>query len=185
MDCKGDAMPNNYNTQKKVRASDKILTSLMMLMKTKDFKSITVSEVCKSAGVSRMAFYRHYQNLEEVLSIHFEERFETFFIEAEQLDLSSSYDTSLLFLQYIKKESNYYETLIRSGHLETIHTYIESFMIYLFRNLDFHYDLEDDDLIYYAKYRAGGFSRFVIGWIESGMTKSPEHMARLLTKFDL
>lgn len=36
-----------------------------------DFKQIEIKEFCKSAGVSRATFYRHYQNIADVIVVHF------------------------------------------------------------------------------------------------------------------
>ena len=48
---------------------------LIALMKKDDvdYKSITVSKVCEVAGVSRAAFYRNFQSVDEVLDDRFKE----------------------------------------------------------------------------------------------------------------
>ncbi|WP_218032368.1 TetR/AcrR family transcriptional regulator [Paenibacillus glycanilyticus] len=44
-----------------------IALALLELLKTNRLSKLTVSEVVKKAGVSRMGFYRNYENLEQVL----------------------------------------------------------------------------------------------------------------------
>lgn len=44
-----------------------LITALLQLLETKDFNDITVTQVVKRAGVSRMAFYRNFDTLEDVL----------------------------------------------------------------------------------------------------------------------
>ena len=44
-----------------------ILQALLDLMKEKDFKDISITEITKKAGVSRMAYYRNYYYKEDIL----------------------------------------------------------------------------------------------------------------------
>ncbi|WP_225418555.1 TetR/AcrR family transcriptional regulator [Loigolactobacillus iwatensis] len=41
-------------------------------MKTQQFQEISISTLCKRAGISRMAFYRNYDSKEAVLVDHFD-----------------------------------------------------------------------------------------------------------------
>lgn len=46
---------------------DCITKALFRLMKKKDYHDISISELAKTAGVSRNSFYRNYQSLDEIL----------------------------------------------------------------------------------------------------------------------
>ena len=41
-------------------------TALLALMREKSYKELSVSELCRKAGVSRMGFYRHYQVIDDL-----------------------------------------------------------------------------------------------------------------------
>lgn len=41
--------------------------ALLLLMKEKTYRDITVTELCKKAGLSRMAFYRNYDVVNDIL----------------------------------------------------------------------------------------------------------------------
>ena len=45
-----------------------IVKSLVSLMKEKEFKNISITEITKKAGVSRMAYYRNYNFKEDILN---------------------------------------------------------------------------------------------------------------------
>ncbi|WP_048000704.1 TetR/AcrR family transcriptional regulator [Lactiplantibacillus herbarum] len=49
-----------------------LTTALLQLLATHDLNTITVTQVVKRAGVSRMAFYRNFNSLEELLTAYFE-----------------------------------------------------------------------------------------------------------------
>ena len=114
-----------------------------------------------------------------------EEKFENFMEEIQHMDLSSTYHTSLIFFRVIENEQYFYTTLMNSGQLDILGQYFENAMQYLFRAVDLGYGLDDEQMRYYASYRAGGLSRLLVSWINSGMKESPEDMAEMATEFDL
>ena len=44
-----------------------IITALLQLMQKKAFDRISITELCRKAGVSRMSFYRNFESKEAVL----------------------------------------------------------------------------------------------------------------------
>lgn len=48
-----------------------LATALLDLLQTHDLNNLTVTQVVKRAGVSRMAFYRNFDSLADVLTAHF------------------------------------------------------------------------------------------------------------------
>ncbi|MBR2639957.1 MAG: TetR/AcrR family transcriptional regulator, partial [Oscillospiraceae bacterium] len=57
----------NKNESKYFSTAEKMDNALLELLKTKSFEFITVSEICKKAGVNRSTFYLHYENTRELL----------------------------------------------------------------------------------------------------------------------
>ena len=51
---------------------DYLTTALLQLLETTDFNDIKISQLVKRAGVSRMAFYRNFETLEDVLRNYFQ-----------------------------------------------------------------------------------------------------------------
>ncbi|MBQ7874046.1 MAG: TetR/AcrR family transcriptional regulator [Oscillospiraceae bacterium] len=50
-----------------VENEQNIIFALAEIMNTKPFHQITVAEVCKKAGVSKNTFYRHFENLSDII----------------------------------------------------------------------------------------------------------------------
>ncbi len=48
-------------------ADDKIYDALTLLMKEKEYKDITITDIAKKAGLARMTFYRNYPDKDTVL----------------------------------------------------------------------------------------------------------------------
>ncbi len=63
-------MPKNNTHELTVQ---NLYAALLQLMERKPYKEISVTELVKTAGVSRMAFYRNYQDKSEILTDHLRE----------------------------------------------------------------------------------------------------------------
>ena len=57
----------NKNESKYFNTATKMDEALITLLGKKDFAYITVSEICKTAGVNRSTFYLHYENTRDLL----------------------------------------------------------------------------------------------------------------------
>lgn len=55
------------NLESKRLTKESLETALLVLLKSKSLEHISIAELAKKAGVSRNAFYRHYQSKEELL----------------------------------------------------------------------------------------------------------------------
>ena len=53
--------PRNKRT-----TEEKFYDGLVKLMKRKEYKNITITDVAAEAGLSRMTFYRHFDNVDDV-----------------------------------------------------------------------------------------------------------------------
>ena len=57
----------NKSESKYFNTASKMDLALISLLKKKSFEYITVSEICKTAGVNRSTFYLHYENIGDLL----------------------------------------------------------------------------------------------------------------------
>ena len=53
------------------KAARDFRNALLKLMQQKDFSEITISELCKTAELSRSTFYRYYTNTNDVINDYF------------------------------------------------------------------------------------------------------------------
>ena len=58
-------------------AADYIYEALIELMRHKPYGEITITDITKKAGVSRMAYYRNYQDKDDILISHYKEELST------------------------------------------------------------------------------------------------------------
>ena len=60
-------------SQTNIQVKKDMYAALLQLMANKPFSSISVSDITAEAGVSRMAFYRNYKTIEDILTEHLSE----------------------------------------------------------------------------------------------------------------
>ena len=51
----------SYNKELNYAIKEALQDALILLMKEKQYRSISITELCRKAGVSRMAFYNNYK----------------------------------------------------------------------------------------------------------------------------
>ena len=49
-------------------AVDSIYTALLQIMEKKPYEQISITDITRRAGVSRMAYYRNYESKDEILT---------------------------------------------------------------------------------------------------------------------
>ena len=59
--------PSRKKDSRSVRTEGKIKESLLRMLGSRRFADITVSEICRKAGITRATFYQHYASLADVL----------------------------------------------------------------------------------------------------------------------
>ena len=91
-------------------AIDCIYEALIFLMDKKEYKDITITDITKKAGVSRMAYYRNYTEKDEILL----RRLSIYLRQAEK-ELNNRRDLS---------KEVFWKTFIRLGQEDPINEYI-------------------------------------------------------------
>lgn len=147
-------------------------TAMFRLMGQTDFEKITITEIAKRAGVSRLAFYRNYGSKEELVADMCRVLFQRL-------------TDSLKSDRFRADRKQWYADFFR-----TIQDNREYFRIYL----DAHLNLNDGLILesvypafsteeYYARAAdEGAFLSVLTEWFRSGMRESPDEMGAICAK---
>ncbi len=158
---------------------DCITTALFNLLEKKNFEEITITEIVKKAGVSRMGFYRNFTSKENVL-----ERY-IFNIYTETVEEIKN-----------KRELNFAVQNIMVTTLEVFKNHTSDIKLLLNRNLNYLlFNCYEKALLYLYKDTPcsrmreyanrmfiGELYELEISWIENGMKESPSELARIYYK---
>lgn len=144
--------------------------ALMQLMQEKKFDKISIGELCDRAGVSRMTYYRSYNNKEDILLQHLDECFAVYM---KGLAVEDPYCVALSFFRFWQgEESAFLTAVIRSGLSSQL---VDKFSDYLDQILPM------TDLQPYARsFLAGGLYKMLIDWMKQGCYTDPAEMAAFL-----
>lgn len=153
-----------------------ITSALFSLLEKKDFEKITISEIIKKAGVSRMGFYRNYNDKQNVIEAFILEKF----IETVK-EIKS------------KRKLNFRITNIMITTLENFQKFSHYIKLFLDKNMD--------DLLYKCYHKAyyclydnkhesnlrkysnemfiGELFNLEMSWLRNGMKETPEQLAKI------
>lgn len=164
----------------KEEARDCIATALVGLSLKKPLSSITVTELCKSAGVSRMAFYRNFDSKEEVFSWKLESLVDdyeaaTSLVRAKGSPWFSLEHLYVCFL-FLKENSDFIDGLYRCGYAQLLVDAIAGYTIKIWGN-------ETPEGEYILTAFAGSVCASYSRWREQDFPESPKQMAAILGRF--
>jgi AcrR family transcriptional regulator len=88
----------NHAQAIKKDTKDFITTAILQMLTKEKLSTLTVSQVCKRAGVSRMAFYRNFDSLEQILYEYYQPKIGAIFDTIRQNpQVSAKFDSQLKF----------------------------------------------------------------------------------------
>ena len=178
---------NPEKTQKKnTMTKECIFTALLILMEQKPYEEITITDIAKRAGVSRMSYYRLYRSKDDILIQHFNEIFAELLNEIKNTEGVNKYQFSLLIFRQAKENERLLKAILRAKLYEMVLKCFIQYCSYLVENIfdqDQRLDPVTADYVVYEE--AGRFSLLLLRWVEHGMKETPEKMAKLLEQIEV
>lgn len=161
-----------------ILVKDCIFTALMLLMEQKDFDDITITEIAKKAGVSRMTYYRTYSSKEDILIQYFDETAEKLIDTIKEQPNLTPYDLYVEFFAFFNTHTYLIEKLIRANLFQKVLQHFIEFVEYLFQTI-LKFNINNAEMKYQLHYHTGGLFALTNCWIQSGKKEAPEEMAKL------
>ncbi len=182
----------NKSKSKYFNTAAKMDLALISLLEKKPFEYITVSEICKTAGVNRSTFYLHYETVSDLLDETAEyllKDFRSYFSE-DDIDFAECAPKDLVFicdkylipyLTYIKDHKKVFTTAL--SHNSTLG--FDDVYKRLFDNIfnpvldRFHYPA--DDRQYVMMYYLNGINAVIIEWLKNDCTKPVKEISDVIS----
>ena len=156
-------------------AKEYIVTALIELMKVHDYHDITITDLTKKAGVSRMAYYRNYTSKEDIINKFIDEVGASIHQKLEIL--RSNADVYAYYYELFTQLGSYNDlaiTAYNAGLGELILSQINKNMA-----LTFPCNGSSAAERYRHLYMAGAFYNIFINWLKNGQKEPVSDMARL------
>lgn len=150
--------------------------ALKIHIKVKPINKITIQELSTECGLSRRTFYRHFQDIYDLLEWSYQTEIKNKiepYMDFDHwqkglLDLFdyfySNKETSISIIKYSRRE--YLEKFLNSILMESIKPIMEQEPHYI--------NLPNDKKNFLLKFYTLSFTTLLINWIEEGMKESPE-----------
>ena len=151
-----------------------IVTALLQLRQKKAFDRISITELCRKAGVSRMSFYRNFESKEDVLKKWCAGITDRFVAESGINYRNDSMEQyfNTLFTQVLKyREMSF--ILQKNGLLWIVKDDIDRVFFETYR------DVYDE---YKMHFITGGIFNAYVLWIENGLRETPEELSLKLSE---
>lgn len=153
---------------------DFITTAVLQMLTKETLSTLTVSQVCKRAGVSRMAFYRNFDGLEQILYEYYQPKIAAVFdIVHQNPQTSVKLDSQLKFFNtfgddLLSSIDRGFEPIIRRIFIEEIKKF---------------YAPDSDE--YWTTFMSAGVYAIWQKWLLDGQQKPLKEIMDFLKQFDM
>lgn len=163
--------------KKKSKNETKISVALYHLLLKKSIDKIKISELCKDAGVSRMSFYRNFNNIDDIFVKFCDERFEEFYQNYVKINNMSGHELLKNTFAFMKKYSRQIKVLKSAKKDAILISQFHSYISYLRKTLDEQEAslIKNNPVI--IPFLAGGFYNVLMNWVDSDFSISSDEMA--------
>lgn len=156
-------------------AKEYIVTALIELMKVQDYHDITITDLTKKAGVSRMAYYRNYTSKEDIINKFIDDVGASIHEKLESL--RSHADVYAYYYELFMQLGSYNDLAITAYHAGLG----ELILAQITKNMALTFPGEGMSVT--ERYRhlhiAGAFYNIFINWLKNGQKESVADMAKL------
>ena len=179
----------NENDLRVVKTKKALHQALLALLKTKSLESISVSVLCRQAGVNRGTFYLHYKDVGALFDEHLhdllqdlEESYYEPYRHVSRLIPGDLDPSTIRIFHHVKKYRPFYEIVFdRRSSLSYYYALLAKIKS-LMQSSSSAYPLNDFDLTLLVAYQANALMGLLIQWSEDGFGRSPEYMNEQFTR---
>ena len=161
---------------KKAFTKNCLATALIELLEEKEFSDISIQDIVDKAGFSRMAYYRNFKNVEEILDYYLYSKTETFF-KKSRVDLSTLGPRS--YFKAIFEKGN------EEGPKKIINLHFKRGLIIYLYKLFVSYVSPGayENKAYYNRFVAGGVFAIYMRWLKLGCKETPDQLTEVVMNF--
>lgn len=152
---------------------DFITTAMLQMLTKEKLSALTVSQVCKRAGVSRMAFYRNFEGLEQILYEYYQPKIAAVFdVISQDAQEADKYNSQFVFFDtfgntFLSSIDRGFEPIIQRIFIEEIKKFYAS-----------------DNDAYWTTFMTAGVYASWRKWLIDGQQKPLKEIMDFLKKFD-
>jgi AcrR family transcriptional regulator len=157
---------------KKNEIDNKITNALLSLMEEKEYKNISITDIVNKAGLSRVTYYRHFNDKEEIVIRYFEITKNRFIEQSgiKNLESEKNYEVIILSLFLFFKANIKANKCLRKAGLDG--------ELLKFLSTEFLENLPVKLEKYVALFVAGALFNVLINWLDNDCKDSIEEVSK-------
>lgn len=163
--------PNNKRKKESIERIEKVFISLLQ---TNELNEISVSDICKLAGLNRTTFYANYTDIYG-LADSIRDKLEHNLSDLYQNEITRGFNSNdyLKLFRHIKDNQIFYKTYFKLGYDDSYK--IITYDINLARQ---HFD--NRFIEYHMEFFKSGITKIIKMWLQNGCKESPEDMYEII-----
>ncbi len=150
--------------------------ALFKLMQENSFADISITDLSQVAGVSRMAFYRHYKTKEDILNGYLKRQYDKFIEDIDEHRFNQLDQFLQIYFKYFKEHDYFLRAITKAGiegiMLRKQTEYFVNFFKVKLPNMLPSYS----DMVFYS----GAIFSVLIYWADSGYKQPRKKIAKML-----
>ncbi|MCF6160929.1 MAG: TetR/AcrR family transcriptional regulator [Furfurilactobacillus sp.] len=167
--------------QIKQDSQEYLTTALLQLLENKDLAEITIAQVVRRAGVSRMAFYRNFETLSDVLTAYFKPQIDARF---NDIMTNTPQDQKIAALgQFFTDMTDTFNLAAKRGFEPIIQTVFNENMATFYKETINWNDISVAQQTYWVKFMSAGVYAIWREWLSNGQKESIEAIHEILAMF--
>lgn len=164
---------NTVNNKRRRESVKKIERIFIELLQEQELDKISVSDICKRAGLNRSTFYANFTDiydLAEKVSRHLQEEvLRLYDFERQEKIRSHNY---LKLFQHISQNQLFYKTYFKLGYVNDSVIGIDT------ETAQRYFDIKYID--YHIEFFKAGLNAMIKKWLNGGCKETPEEMEQIL-----
>lgn len=165
---------NTPNNKRKRESRERIEKVFIEYLQKKELSEISVSDICKQAGLNRTTFYANYADIYG-LADSIRDKLEGNFADLYQSEITEGFNsnTYLKLFEHIKDNPIFYKTYFKLG-------YDNNYQILAYDTELARRHFQNRFLEYHMGFFKSGLTRIIKMWLQNGCRESPEDMFEII-----
>ena len=165
---------NTPNNKRKKESMDRIEKVFIELLQTKELDEISVSDICKRAGLNRTTFYANYTDIYG-LADAIRDKLENEVSDLYREEVTQGFNSNdyLKLFRHIKDKQIFYKTYFKLG-------YDNNYKIFRYDTALAHKHFQNKFIEYHMEFFKAGITQIIKIWLNGGCKESPEDMFEII-----
>ncbi|WP_297630875.1 TetR/AcrR family transcriptional regulator [uncultured Clostridium sp.] len=168
-------------TKRNRKSIELICNAMFKLLKEKDFKSISITELCEEAQLARKTFYRNFESKEDVIKKSIDYMFKQL---GKRIKFDKNMEPKKITLEYFNfwYENREFLKLILKNDLFNILNSQYDLYIKVFRKIMCGEEEMSRELEYTIIFASGGYWNVLQHWVRKDFKDDPKDLAKMWEK---